>query len=54
MKSLSSRNRKKLVTDNESEFFMTKDDFFEYFQDVQIVRLTPESLNVGNFKVSSL
>ena len=33
---------------------MTKEDFFEYFQEVQSVRLTPESLNDGNFKKSKL
>ena len=33
---------------------MTKEDFFEYFQEVQIVRLTPESLNDGTFKKSKL
>ena len=56
MKSLNSRNRKKLgneINDN-SEFFMTKEDFFEYFQDVQIVRLSPESLNDATNKKSKL
>jgi calpain len=32
-------------SNDNSEFFMTKEDFFEYFQDVQVVRLSPESLN---------